>query len=72
MTLLFLSLPDFGRKIGRHAVRFQDSIERVTKLSGFGCLAQVKKRWFRALAQFFMQSNAAAPDCLFVSIMTPL
>ena len=39
----FWSLPDFGRKIGRHAVRFQGSVETATKLLGFGRLARVKK-----------------------------
>ena len=43
----FWSSPDFGREIGRHAVRLQGSVKTATKLLGFGRLARVKKHCYK-------------------------
>ena len=43
VTTFFWCSPDFGRKIGCHAVRFYGSVDAATKLMGFGHLTRVKK-----------------------------
>ena len=56
--LFFWSSLDFERKIGRHAVRFQGSVETATKLLGFGCLARVKEHCAKGKFEFIKESTS--------------